>query len=158
MLEKFKEKALKMAKITGKSLSWTTLMFFCGLAQVWGLVIKQYYVDASKLDFLFLIKDGAFHFLCVAIVSGLTIDYWLDFNKDKDNLKGYHLYIFIVYPIGFIYLIVTHYSTVYFSGLKFHENDGFMMIFIGATALYSFAVKAYMFSKQIPYSENSKVV
>ncbi|WP_335968215.1 hypothetical protein [Acinetobacter bereziniae] len=148
MSEKTKRGFLQFLCLAGKSLSWTGLMLVFGLVQLWTIVIQQYYLDSTKLDFLFLIKDGAFHFFCIAIISGLTIDYWLDVKR-KEEHNFLKVGTFVLFPLVVIVLIVINYSVVYFNGLEFKKDDVIVVSFLSVTLLYSFLVKIYMFYRQL---------
>ncbi|WP_215904394.1 hypothetical protein [Acinetobacter bereziniae] len=105
-------------------------------------------VDSTKVNAFFFIKDGAFNFFCVALISGLTIDYWAGVDS-KESINWLKKISFVFFPILSLLFICGHYWVIYFKVGPNNQEVLFsltMYILMG-TVLYSAFVKMYMFSE-----------
>lgn len=145
----FKEFLVWM-KAVQKGLSWFVLTLFFGMFQVWLTLLLHIFVT-SPFDSLFhkFILDGAILFFSIAVVSSLTIDYYI-FSKGIFPWDWFNIFMFIVAPIIIVFFGSILFAVCYLTPT---EKINFRLVFYAdsiifiATLLHTVAVKATTFKK-----------
>jgi len=134
----------KIWKNLSKGLVWTFLTVLFGLLQLWLILWYDFMVVDNIISYKDIFKEGFILFFISAVVSTISIDFFLSDLKFSRRTVGF---FFVLFPLVILILSVTTFLICMIGNkeIKPNINIGLQASLMAMTCIYAIGIKALKF-------------